>query len=177
MKNYTLYQISVSEPVLPINRKHPHKDGETFPHDLPDDYVYLEESVADDPAFDPATHRVKLTQNWVYDVPNLQAIRQKELVALPVPSDTELARTQMAADWRLLDFELRGLFHSQYMAANNLLDEGDYEAAKALVDGIDPFEVIKGNPTKLATFNGVKAQFSAAITALPTPPTPPIDPI
>jgi len=177
MKKYTVYNSTTGEVLPPIHRKHPHKDGSTFPPDLPEDIYFLEEIVAEDPTHDPATQRIKLTQNWVYDVPNEKAIQQKEVIELPTPDATTTARDQMAADWRLLDFELRGLFHSQYMAANNLLDEGDYDAAKALVDGIDPFEVIKGNPTKLATFNGVKAQFSAAISALPTPPTPPVDPI
>ena len=125
------------------------------------------------PAFDSATEKLeKVAVN--YDVANETATEGWTIVPLSAEEIAAKVRTtsrdQMAADWALLDSELRGLFHSQYMASLDLLDRGEDEAAKFLIDGMDPFEVIKGNPTKLATFNAVKAQFSTAIDSLPGPP-------
>ena len=170
MKRYTVYNTTTNEVLPPIHRKHPHIDGVSMPPDLPADLFFLEEINGADPAFDPATERLGGYGTPVYDTVAGTATRTREIIALTAEELATAARVAtrdaMAADWQTLDAELRGLFHAQYKAANDLLDSGDDEAAKFLVDGVDPFDVIKGNPTKLATFNAVREQFSAAITAL-----------
>ena len=168
-KRYTTYDAN-TQTVIATGRPWPTADGVSQPPGLEPGVYILEEIKVANPPYDSATEKLGSYGEPVYDTVAGTATRTREIIALTAEELATAARVAtrdaMAADWQSLDAELRGLFHAQYKAANDLLDSGDDEAAKFLVDGVDPFEVIKGNPTKLATFNAVRAQFSAAITAL-----------
>lgn len=135
--------------------------GDTPPDYSQKDRKWVPVVVAADPAFDPDTERLQKAA----DVITLTELTQSKEV---VPLDARTAqRNGMANAWKALDSELRGLFHAQYVAANSLLDQGEDESALKLIEGMDAFDVIKNNSTKMATFNAVKSQFAAALQNLP----------
>ena len=168
MAKYTVFNTDTNLAEA-TGRPWPTADGVSQPEGMPANLVLLEEIKAS-PAYDSATEKLGSYGAPVYDTGAGTATRTREIVALSADEIATAARVAtrdaMAANWQSLDAELRGLFHAQYKAVTDLLDSGDDQAAKLLVDGVDPFEVIKNNPTKLATFNAVREQFSAAITAL-----------
>ena len=125
--------------------------------------VLLLEVDGDAPEFDEATHRLGAWGERVYDVEAGTATRTRALT----PRDPrEVKRAAMADNFRTLPAWLRGAFYPQFMAATQLLDAGDDEAAIALVADADPNEKTKGTSGRPAIFTQVKADYITAIQAL-----------
>jgi hypothetical protein len=85
----------------------------------------------------------------------------------PEPSAREAARANLRAAWNALASWIRGPFHTQFLAVQNLLDAGDDDAAEALITyAVPPADYDTEQLSAFATF---KTEFSAAIAALPNP--------
>lgn len=85
------------------------------------------------------------------------------------------ARTAMWQQWDGLPAWIRGPYRPLFDAANNLLDEGDDEAAAEMILAAEPTAAILADPTvypelgdvtKQQFFAAVQAQFAAGIAGL-----------
>lgn len=74
-------------------------------------------------------------------------------------------RTALRQQWEALPAYIRGPYRDKFEAANRLLDEGDDEAAVALIEYAPPAPDF--DAAQLATFAQVKEAMKAGIEALP----------
>ena len=160
MDRYTTYD-TINNVVLATGKPHP-ADGRDVPG-LEQGLVLLLEVNGDDPKPDSATHKLGGWGERVYDVEAGTATRTRMVVAR---DSRETKRAAMADNFRNQPAWIRGAFYPQFMAASQLLDEGDDEGAIALVQDSDPNEKTKGTNGRQATFDQVKADFVAAIQDL-----------
>lgn len=138
--------------------------AQVIPPDLDPDLAWLEEWEGDKPAFDAATHH--LTSSDVVDEGAGTVTKTYTAEAHNSVQLRAVSRTAMRTQWDGLPAYIRGPYRPLFDAANELLDEGDFDAAVAMVDAAEANGIISADPTKEATFNAVKAQFAAGVTAL-----------
>lgn len=95
--------------------------------------------------------------------------RQWQVVDVPADELSARARSSsraaLRAQWEALPAYIRGPYRDKFEAANRLLDEGDDDAAVALIEYAAPAPDF--DAAQLATFAQVKASMKAGIEALP----------
>lgn len=74
-------------------------------------------------------------------------------------------RTALRQQWEALPSYIRGPYRDKFEAANRLLDEGDDEAAVALIEYAPAAPDFTAE--QIAVFNSTKASMKAGIEALP----------
>lgn len=75
-------------------------------------------------------------------------------------------RAALRAQWKTQPSWMRGPYHDKFSSFFSLLDEGDKDAALEMIESIEPTRKITKDAARLTQFNGVKAQFAAAIQNL-----------
>lgn len=106
-------------------------------------------------------------------------LTRKGWVEVPAPTPSpvpprQAARAQLRNAWGALASWIRGPFHTQFLAVQDLLDKGDDAAAEALIAYAQPpadYAADDANGTaaaKQSAFATFKAEFTAAIAALPS---------
>lgn len=75
------------------------------------------------------------------------------------------SRSALRDAWNALPAWIRGPYRPLFDVANSLLDEGDDDAAAAMIEFAAPLDAF--DATQQATFAAVKAQFQAGIESLP----------
>ena len=114
----------------------------------------------DKPA-DTGTHTSEPILVWFDD----RVERQWQPVPIPAAELRSAARTNLRAAWDSLPAYIRGPFQDKFNAANALLDAGDDEAAKALIEYAEA--PMAYSVEQVAMFSAVKAQMASGIAGLP----------
>jgi hypothetical protein len=75
------------------------------------------------------------------------------------------ARSALRQQWDSLPPFIRGAYRPEFAAVNEMLDEGDDEAAAALIEFADAKSGF--SPEQQVLFDGLKGQFAQAIRSIP----------
>lgn len=112
-----------------------------------------------------------LAETWVdpRPIPSEAAIKAawaEYQSAQTVITTRTATRAALRARWKTQPAWMRGPYHDKFSAVISLLDDNDKDAALEMIESIEPTRKITKDAARLTQFNGVKAQFAAAIQNL-----------
>lgn len=119
--------------------------------------VYENEIIAGDGGTIPTTEEIEAARPVVESIIAAKQIQYQNRIS---------GRSALRASWEALPAYIRGPFREKFEVANKLLDEGDDEAAIAMIEYAEA-------PTSFTTeqlnvFNSTKTQMKLGIESLPT---------